>query len=111
MICPLQVKFTKAINDKTHDTVINFQQIHVQQEFISEGRMKNRQGPTGRSSFEKPHYIDTETLIYPVLCGEPIYGLKFCGPLPKNHDELKCFVNFSTSLILYTYHRIVVEIK
>ena len=31
------------------------------------------------SSIKKLHYINTNTLIHPILCGEPIYSLKFCG--------------------------------
>ena len=31
-------------------------------------------------SFEKFHIVDTETLVYPVLCWEPIYSLEFRDP-------------------------------
>ena len=29
------------------------------------------------SSIKKLHYINTNTLIHPILCGEPIYSLQF----------------------------------
>ena len=49
------------------------------------------------SSIKKCHYINKNTLIHPILCGEPIHNLKFYGAnmgcifLNSGKNECICF--------------------